>query len=252
MQHTQPFSASTAPVADRAEGDRLVGPDPVPAVLRGLVRRPDGVALDEPTRAIGGPEPIVRRARPAGRDFGDRCLLGDEFLRTAFARHEARPEHVRVRPLAQTPAAGFGAPALCTVLDGPEVVHRAKVEPPEGAVRLTFTVGGRNPAEATVAGKVPPAHESGTLDAVRRWVGGVSLERPTPRALCTTGELHHELRDRRARGYALDEQENEPGVNCLAPVYGTPPTALSGAVSVSAPADRTRPVEGTLLKEPLR
>ncbi|MFF1719140.1 IclR family transcriptional regulator [Streptomyces sviceus] len=252
MQHTQPFSASTAPVADRAEGDRPVGSDPVPAVLRGLARRPDGVALDEPTRAIGGPVPIVRRARPAGQDSGDRCLLGDEFLWTAFDRREARPEHVRVRPLAQTPAARFGESALCTVLDGREVVHRAKVEPPEAAVRPTSTVGGRNPADATVAGKVPPAQESGTLDAVRRWVDGVSLERPTPRTRCTAEELCRSLRDTRERGYALDDQENEPGVNCLAPVYGTPPAALSGAVTVSAPADRTRPVEGTLLKEPLR
>ncbi|MFF4029018.1 IclR family transcriptional regulator C-terminal domain-containing protein [Streptomyces sviceus] len=170
MQHTQPFSASTAPVADRAEGDRPVGSDRVPAVLRGLVRRTDGVALDEPTRAIGGPEPIVRGARPAGQD----CQ-----------------EHMGVRPVPQTPA-------------------------------------------------------------VRRWVGGVPLERPTPRTRCTAEELHRELRDRRARGYALDDQENEPGVNCPAPLYGTSPTALSGAVSVSGPADRIRSVEGTLLKEPPR
>ena len=49
-----------------------------------------------------------------------------------------------------------------------------------------------------------------------------------------------DLRAVRERGYAVDDQENEPGVNCLAlPVYATSPTTPSGAVSVSALAYRT-------------
>ncbi|MEU0943551.1 IclR family transcriptional regulator [Streptomyces canus] len=247
MQHTQRLPASTAPVTDRAEGDRLVGSDRVLAVLKELARHPDGVALDELTRVIGSPKPTVhralaalRRAGLAGQDPGGRYLLGDEFLRMAFAHHEARPEHVRVRPLLETLAARFGETAHYAVLDGREVVYRAKVDPPTGAVRLTSTVGGRNPAHATGVGKVLLAHELGTLDAVRRWIGEVPPARPTPRTLCTAEELHRELRDTRERGYAVDDQENEPGVNCLAlPVYGTSPTAPSGAVSVSALAYRT-------------
>ncbi|MFI0512078.1 IclR family transcriptional regulator [Streptomyces sp. WSLK1-5] len=247
MQHTQRFPASTAPVTDRAEGDRLVGSDRVLAVLKELARHPDGVALDELTRAIGSPKPTVhralaalRRAGLAGQDPGGRYLLGDEFLRMAFAHHEARPEHVRVRPLLETLAVRFGETAHYAVLDGREVVYRAKVDPPTGAVRLTSTVGGRNPAHATGVGKMLLAHELGALDTVRRWIGEVPLERRTPRTLCTAEELHRELRDTRERGYALDDQENEAGVNCLAlPVYGTSPRVPSGAVSVSALAYRT-------------
>jgi DNA-binding IclR family transcriptional regulator len=271
MQHTQPFHASTASATAGAEGDRLVGSDRVLAVLKELARHPDGVALDELTRAIGSPKPTVhralaalRRAGLAGQDSGGRYLLGDEFLRMAFAHHEARPEHARVRPLLETLAARFGETAHYAVLDGREVVYRAKVDPPTGAVRLTSTVGGRNPAHATGVGKVLLAHELGTLDAVRRWIGEVPPARRTPRTLCTAEELHRELRATRERGYALDDQENETGVTCLAlPVYGTSPTGPSGAVSVSALAYRT-PL-GTLvdaveeirdalgpLKEPLR
>ncbi|WP_349817392.1 IclR family transcriptional regulator [Streptomyces sp. TUS-ST3] len=247
MQHTQTVHASTALVTAGAEGDRLVGSDRVLAVLKELARHPDGVTLDELTRAIGSPKPTVhralaalRRAGLAGQDPGGRYLLGDEFLRMAFAHHEARPEHVRVRPLLEALSARFGETAHYAVLDGREVVHRAKADPPTGAVRLTSTVGGRNPAHATGVGKALLAHELGTLDAVRRWIGETPLERRTPRTLCTAEELHAELRATRERGHALDDQENETGVNCLAlPVYGTSPRAPSGAVSVSALAYRT-------------
>ncbi|WP_405514297.1 IclR family transcriptional regulator [Streptomyces canus] len=247
MQHTQPFPASTAPATDSAEGDRLVGSDRVLAVLKELARHPDGVSLEALTRAIGSPKTTVhralaalRRAGLAGQDSRGRYLLGDEFLRMAFAHHEARPEHVRVRPLLEALADRFGETAHYAVLDGREVVYRAKADPPTGAVRLTSTVGGRNPAHATGVGKVLLAHELGTLDAVRQWLGEAPLERRTPRTLYTAAELHRELRATRERGYALDDQENETGVNCLAlPVYGASPTAPSGAVSVSALAYRT-------------
>ena len=41
----------------------------------------------------------------------------------------------------------------------------------------------------------------------------------------------------------MDDQENEPGVNCLAvPAYLTSPTVPSGAISISGLAYRT-PIE---------
>ncbi|MEV3909982.1 IclR family transcriptional regulator [Streptomyces canus] len=224
-----------------------MGSDRVLAVLKELARHPDGVSLEALTRVIGSPKATVhralaalRRAGLAGQDSRGRYLLGDEFLRMAFAHHEARPEHVRVRPLLKALSDRFGETVHYAVLDGREVVHRAKADPPTGAVRLTSTVGGRSPAHATGAGKALLAQELGTLDAVRQWIGETPLERRTPRTLCTAAELHRELRATRERGYALDDQEHETGVNCLAlPVYGTSPTVPSGAVSVSALAYRT-------------
>lgn len=251
MEHTQTHHASTAPGSEvdatGADVGRLVGSDRVLAVLKELARYPDGVGLEELTRVISSPKPTVhralgalRRAGLADQDARGRYLLGDEFLRMAFAHHEARPEHVRVRPVLETLAHRFGETAHYAVLDGREVVYRAKVDPPTGAVRLTSTVGGRNPAHTTGVGKLLLAHELGTLDQVKRWVGDRPLVRRTPQTLCTAAELHHDLRATRERGYALDDQENETGVNCLAlPVYATSPAAPSGALSVSALTYRT-------------
>ncbi|MGC9543890.1 IclR family transcriptional regulator [Streptomyces sp. UG1] len=251
MEHTQTYDASTDPAdeknAERGDAHRLVGSDRVLAVLKELARHPDGVGLEEMTRAIGAPKPTVhralgslRRAGLADQDGRGHYVLGDEFLRMAFAHHAARPEHVRISPLLDTLATRFGETAHYAVLDGHEVVYRAKVDPPSGAVRLTSTVGGRNPAHCTAVGKLLLSYRLPTLEAVRDWVGADPLQRRTARTRCTAEELHQEFELIRERGYAVDDQENETGVSCVAlPVYAGSPAAPTGAISVSAVAYRT-------------
>lgn len=65
------------------------------------------------------------------------------------------------------------------------------------------------------------------------------MARRTDRSLCTAAALHGDLTATRERGYGVDDQENETGVNCLAlPACPNSPTVPCGAVSVSAPAYR--------------
>jgi len=196
---------------------------------------------------IGSPKPTVhralralRRAGLADQDGRGHYVLGDEFLRMAFAHHEARPEHVRIRPVLDALAGRFGETVHYAVLDGRDVVYRAKVDPPSGAVRLTSTVGGRNPAHATAAGKLLLAHHVDSPQALATWIGDTPLERRTPQTRCTAAELHTELEAVRRRGFAVDDQENEVGVNCLAlPVFLASPRVPTGAVSISALTFRT-------------
>jgi DNA-binding IclR family transcriptional regulator len=101
-------------------------------------------------------------------------------------------------------------------------------------------VGGRNPAHATAVGKLLLAYRLDSRQAVEAWIGDSALSRRTPRTLCTADDLHHELTAIRHRGYAVDDQENEAGVNCLAvPVFLISPAVPSAAVSVSALTYRT-------------
>jgi DNA-binding IclR family transcriptional regulator len=250
MEHTQKADGSTTSdgrKSDQAGSARLVGSDRVLAVLKELARYPEGVGLEEMTRVIGSPKATVHRALGALRRAGladqnarGHYLLGDEFLRMAFAHHEARPEHVRIRPVLETLAARFGETAHYAVLDGREIVYRAKVDPPTGAVRLTSTVGGRNPASTTGVGKLLLSLRLPTLTAVRQWIGDEPLVVRTPNSLRTAEDLHRELELTRERGFAVDDQENEVGVNCLAlPVYGLSPSTPSGALSLGALTYRT-------------
>jgi DNA-binding IclR family transcriptional regulator len=62
----------------------------------------------------------------------------------------------------------------------------------------------------------------------------------TPTDIGTAEELSAELERTRQRGYGVDDQENEPGVACLAvPAYLTSPSVPSGAISISGLAYRT-------------
>ncbi|GAA2770414.1 hypothetical protein GCM10020219_043940 [Nonomuraea dietziae] len=166
----------SSPETARGE-DRLVGSDRVLVVLRVLAEHPEGIGLEEMAKAVGSPKPTahralaaLRRAGFASQDGRGRYVLGDDFLRLAFAHHEARPDHVRIRPALVRLAARFGETAHYAVLDGREVVYRAKVDPPSGAVRLTSTVGGRNPAHNTGVGKLLLAWALPDDAAVTAWV----------------------------------------------------------------------------------
>jgi DNA-binding IclR family transcriptional regulator len=227
--------------------DRLVGADRVLAVLRELAGYPAGVGLDELAKAVDSPKPTVhralvalRRAGFAGQDGRGHYVLGDGFLRLAFAHHELRPDHVRVHPLLVRLANRFGETAHYAVLDDRSIVYRSKVDPPTGAARLTSTIGGRNPAHCTAVGKLLLA---GTLpdDAdVAAWAGTGELERRTEHTITTPTGLAAQLRTIRDQGYAIDDQENEVGVNCIAvPIFLISPRVPSGAISISALAYRT-------------
>ena len=226
----------------------LVGTDRVLAVLAELAGHADGASLEELTRAVASPKPTVHRALAALCRFGfaarnghGRYVLGDEFLRLAFAHHEARPDHLRIAPVLTTLTERYRETAHYAVLDGHTVVYRAKVDPPAGALRLSSTIGGRNPVHSTAVGKLLLAYALADDDeAVRAWVGDRRLARLTPHTLTSADDLAAALRVVRAQGYAVDDQENEPGIVCLAvPVYLTSPTRPSGAVSLSAPVSRT-------------
>lgn len=227
--------------------ERLVGTDRVLAVLIELARQPTGATLDEMAHRTGHPKPTVHRALAALRRSGlaaqdgrGHYILGDEFLRLAFAHHEARPDHIRVRPILDRLSERFNETIHFAVLDGRDVVYRDKVDPTAGAVRLSSTIGGRNPSHSTGVGKALLATKLRTLAEVEAWVGDRILEAKTPRTATTAADLHARLTETRERGFAVDDQENEPGINCIAvPVYFASPSTPSGAVSISAVAYRT-------------
>lgn len=227
--------------------ERLVGSDRVLSVLTRLATLPAGASLDELAQLTGEAKPTVHRALSsltraglARKEARGHYILGDEFLRLAFAHHDARPESVRIRPLLQRLAERFDETVHYAVLDDAQIVYRAKVDPSGGAVRLSSTVGGRNPAHSTGVGKLLLSERLRDLAAVERWCQGRTLEQRTPRTATTATDLHECLVETRARGYAVDDQENEPGVNCIAlPVHLASPGTASGAVSISALAYRT-------------
>lgn len=194
--------------------DRLVGADRVLAVLLELGEYPDGITLDDLARRVGSPKPTVHRAlgslrrAPGLAALASRGVyrLGDEFLRLAFQNHARQPETARVEPLLHALCQRFGETTHYAVLDGNEVVYRAKVDPAEGAVRLTSTIGGRNPAYRTAVGEMLLAYAAETQTELRDRIGS-ALEPKTPHTITSFDHLWSELQLTRERGYATDQED---------------------------------------------
>jgi IclR family acetate operon transcriptional repressor len=233
--------------AEPEPASSLVGSDRVLAVLAAVASRPSGISLDELARVLQSPKPTVHRALAALRRAGfasqhgrGHYLLGDEFLRLAFANLEGRPDHLRVQPILELLAERYGETAHYAILDDRSVVYRAKVDPGAGAVKLTSTVGGRNPAHSTAVGKLLLAYQLPDDAAVAAWIAVGQLEKRTERTRTTEAALVLELALIRAQSFATEDQENEQGISCLAlPLFLNSPSVPSGAISISALTYRT-------------
>lgn len=221
---------------------RIVGADRVLAVLVELANYPDGVGLDALAGVVGSPKPTVHRALSSLRKAGLAAqasrgvyTLGDEFIRMAFSNYAARSETANLEPLLRSLSIEYEETVHYAVLEGRDVVYRAKVDPPQGAVKLTSTVGGRNPAYSTAVGKLLLSYLVTTKAELLDWMGGDKFSAKTEFTITDPDALLAELRATRKRGYGVDDQENELGINCVAvPVHRDATFAPVGAISVSA------------------
>ena len=226
--------------------ERVVGSDRVLAVLLELAEHPGGISLDDLAQRVNGSKPTVHRALASLRKAGLAAQsargvyeLGDEFLRLAYRFQDARPETARIEPLLRELAAEFGETAHFGILDRDQIVYRAKVDPPVGAIRLTSTIGGRNPASSTAMGKLLLSFDIHSLGELQSWLGSAKLHAHTEHTLTTPETLFADIAASAERGYGIDDQENEIGINCIAlPVFLEPGRPVSGAVSVSGLAYR--------------
>ena len=122
---------------------------------------------------------------------------------------------------------------------GDEVVYLYKEDTSSSIARMASFVGLKNPMYCTGVGKcilanLPPETVRGIWD---RSV----ITAFTPNTITDFDRLTAELKQIKAQGYALDNEEHEPGVFCIAaPIfdYSAHPVA---AISVSAPASRMEP-----------
>jgi IclR family acetate operon transcriptional repressor len=110
-----------------------------------------------------------------------------------------------------------------------------EVLPSPRPLRFVEAPGSRAPLHATALGKAIAAHlPRAEVAAVARASG---LPRFTARTVTSLPRLFLELRRVRARGYAVDREEQAAGAVCIAaPVFDR--GGIAGALSIAAPAAR--------------
>lgn len=166
------------------------------------------------------------------RDTGRKYSLGTGAIRLADAAQRALARSAR--PYLAQLVDLSGETANLAVLEGDDVVYVAQVPSPH-TLRMFAEVGRHVPPHSTAVGKVllaaMPEEEARAL--ARR----TGLAPRTPATITDPERLLAELDRVRSRGFAVDEQEHEAGVRCVAVAVG-PPGRVVAALSVSGPAHR--------------
>ncbi|HEY9306878.1 MAG TPA: IclR family transcriptional regulator [Microbacterium sp.] len=161
--------------------------------------------------------------------------IGSEYLHRLDLRKVALPQ---MREL----VAATGETAHLGVVTGRDVVYIELVDSPH-PVRIFSRVGASVPAYATAIGK-----------AILAFTGSADLDAHIPesftartgRTIHDRAELESDLQKTRERGYAIDDEENRPGIRGYAAPIFNHTEAVVAAVSIGGPADRIDPDDSVL------
>jgi DNA-binding IclR family transcriptional regulator len=154
--------------------------------------------------------------------------LGNRAIEQYDLRDRAQP-HLR-RLVAETEETAH----LC-ILEAARVIYIDKIEPAR-SVRMITRIGASNPVHCTSVGKAILAFlpEERAAEVVRR----IRFERFTHRTITTAEALRAEMEKTRRRGYAVDDEEFEEGLRCIAVPLLDAQRQPVAAVSVSGPSFR--------------
>ncbi|WP_157248195.1 IclR family transcriptional regulator [Nonomuraea typhae] len=229
-------------------------------ILQEIGRHSRGVTLDELATRLGLPKSSLHRLLGALKHRGFAAqpepsgpyFLGTEMLATAFRFYESMDLRTLVRPLLLRLSEEFAETVHMATLDGAEVVYLDKVEAVR-SITMTSVVGGRNAAHCTGVGKALLAWTYPSDEEIRAWADRAGpLATRTRNTITNPAKLATHLDQVRRRGYALDLEENEPGVRCVAAPLFLGRTSPVAAVSVTAIKDRMPPARMEELGHSLR
>jgi IclR family pca regulon transcriptional regulator len=224
------------------------GPDFVEALARGLdilasfdAAHPS-MSLSEVATATGLARPTARRLLLTLQEMG--------YVRSVEGRFQLTPKVIGLgmsyvsalglwdiaRPHLESLVRRTGESSSMAQLDGPDIVYVARVSVPK-IISLRVEIGTRFPAAQTSQGKVLLADlGSDALDAI---LAEPSRSGLPPYIGRTREQLHAELTQIRARGWALADEELAPGVRSVAVPVRDGTGAVRAAMNVTVHAAET-------------
>lgn len=210
----------------------------VAAILDALATARGSMSLAEVSAATGLPRSTAHRLAASMRAVGlldqegqrDRYRLGLKLFglgNTVLANMEL---HREARPFVDALSRVTGHLVHLAVFDGHQaiVIHRGSAD---SGTPITLIEAA--PIHCTSVGKAILAYQpAARIDAVI--AGG--LKRFTDTTIVDGRRLKAELKQIRARGYAVDEGEHQPGIRCIgAPIHDQSGRVVAG-LSISGPS----------------
>src|SRR5206468_4122462 len=175
---------------------------------------------------------LLRRGYVRQNPDTSRYFAGAKLATLAEGRSRYGELRLRARPLLRSLTESTRETANLVVLDDMQAVYIETVPSPQ-VVRLFTSIGNRTPLHATGAGKVLLAN----LATARRdvLIERLDLRGYTPRTITDRAVLRRALEDVREKGYAIDDEEYDEGLRCVA-------VAVAGAVGSGREATAGAPV----------
>lgn len=211
-----------------------------------IVAEGSGLSLSEVAELSGVPAPTAYRMLTTLEQHGmvefektgQLWSIGVESYRIGSAFLRGRKLADRARGAMQRLMEETGETANLGVAEDDCIVFVTQVET-HHAIRAFFRPGTRSPFHVSGIGKAVLAHlDSGRVAAIARRAG---LKQFTPRTLATLPLLEQDLLVIRERGWAVDDEEHNDGMRCIAAAifneFGEP----VGGVSISGPTVRVTP-----------
>lgn len=215
-------------------------------VLEALATSPSGIGVTELAAALGLNKSTVHRILRAllARGYAERVPGGANYrlgLRVVELS-SFRLNHLELKteaaPYLRALLGATGQPVHLATLMDTEAVYIDKVET-VNSMRMYSQIGRRAALHSTSVGK---ALLSGLSPAeLMRLVRMLPMNARTPRTITDPEELIGQVEEVRARGWAVDDMENEPGVRCVGAPIRDYRGQVIAAVSTSGPADQLAP-----------
>lgn len=195
------------------------------AILEAIAQRSRGLTNSEISRRMGIPKSsasyILRALEQHGyvsRDAASgRYRLGLKILNLSHGVLLGLDIRAAARPVLQQLVERSHLTAHLAILDQGEAVYIEKIDAP-GFIKMDTWVGRRLAIHTTGVGKALAAYlPEAELRAIIKERG---LKKLTPKSITLQAAFLRELEKVRAQGYAVDDEENSPGVRCVAaPVF---------------------------------
>jgi DNA-binding IclR family transcriptional regulator len=229
------------PDAGRQSEDALKSLLKVVSILAAFSTSRRSMSLAEISAATGFPRSTTHRLAASMRDVGlldqdghrDRYRLGIKLFELGNTVLANMDLHREARPFVDALSRVSGHLVHLAVFDGRQaiVIHRVS----DSATPLTLIEAA--PVHCTSVGKAILAFQpTAKIEAII--AGG--LKRFTDATITDGRKLKSELKLIRARGYAVDEGEHQPGIRCVgAPIHDRAGRVIAG-LSASGPARRLK------------
>jgi DNA-binding IclR family transcriptional regulator len=135
------------------------------------------------------------------------------------------------------------------LLDHGEIVYIDKIEIRQdtGGLTMASRLGARNPAHCCAVGKALLSHLP--EEALEEFIREKGLPPRTANTITDPDRFRGHLQTVRSQGYAVDDEENERGIRCVAAAILNEKGLPAAAISVSGPAFR---ITKKLIQESIR